>query len=372
MKFETARVRETIQTLEDARFAGPKGETPLANWVSNRFQQMGWQVEWREVVGSRFPQIAVPWLGWMGLGVWMTLGTVLTFQGSGTTPRLLPLLVGVLWFVITAQYGFRFGWGWPPRRSTPLLIARREAAAAAPVRVVVQTPLGPVTPVQARTPWWVSTPLVAFLVLGLWLSAQQGVDKTGSWSRWGAGLALGWLWLAVVARAWREIRSARPAGFLGPEDRTGLSTLLELARTWPPARSQRIEIVWVAAGGQTLDFAGARAVVRMLRTEGPMKPTLLILFFAPGIGLELRVVTRRHHKLAHDAATGLWIPHRSVTTPEALLPFWPLERRFPDHLALVGAEWAEHPQPEVDPEALQRTAQLATEITLRWAKQETR
>ena len=98
-----------------------------------------------------------------------------------------------------------------------------------------------------------------------------------------------------------------------PLDRRGLAGLVEMARTWPRIGSRAIEPLFVVAGGQWLDYAGSREVVRLLKSEWSSKPFLLLLFIAPGTGEELFLCTNAPSgwglaTLAEDAAGSLWIP----------------------------------------------------------------
>jgi hypothetical protein len=153
-----------------------------------------------------------------------------------------------------------------------------------------------------------------------------------------------------------------------------------MARSWPRNRSSRIEPVFIAAGGQTLDYAGSREVNRLLKSEWTPKPSLLLLFFAPGAGAQHRIVGVARHgidskDLAKNAANSLWIPlHRS--DPWSYLQYWPFERRFmidmrsrhAEVFAFMGSDSAMASEIPVEPKVLEQTSQLATEITLRWAK----
>jgi hypothetical protein len=49
---------------------------------------------------------------------------------------------------------------------------------------------------------------------------------------------------------------------------------------------------------------------------------------------------------------------------------WPVSSKFCDRIVLTGASYRDAKPPPVDPAALARAAQLASEIALRWAKQQ--
>jgi hypothetical protein len=143
-----------------------------------------------------------------------------------------------------------------------------------------------------------------------------------------------------------------------------------MARAWPRAGSRSIEPVFVAAGGQRLDYAGSREIRRLLKSGWSPTPFLLVLLFAPGAGGELRLSASAPldwgmSELAEDAARSLWIPHRR-DSGLALLALWPFEDLHPA-VALIGSDLRSSDDAS-DPQALHRAAQLATEIALRWAK----
>ena len=76
--------------------------------------------------------------------------------------------------------------------------------------------------------------------------------------------------------------------------------------------------------------------------------------------------------LAATAAEDLWIPHRTMTTnPFSALTFlWPFQNSFKDYVALFGVGCLGEKETKLDGGALDRTAQLCTEISLRWARQQ--
>ncbi|WP_148597320.1 hypothetical protein [Aquisphaera giovannonii] len=130
--------------------------------------------------------------------------------------------------------------------------------------------------------------------------------------------------------------------------RTGLAFLLELARTWPASRSSRVDVA----------FSAVRTVRVRQAAEREPRPTLFLDVLAPGLGQGV-VIGGSCRDLAIAAARGLWIPHR--------------EKRFgtlPSQSAvIVGDGSLGDEAATVDPAALDRTAQLVTELAFRWAKE---
>jgi hypothetical protein len=156
------------------------------------------------------------------------------------------------------------------------------------------------------------------------------------------------------------------------DNRTGLALLLELARAWPRGRDSRIESRFVATGGRTLDRAGLRALIHAIGTEWPARPTLIVDWLAPGIGAGLAILEQGTETLAAAAARDLWIPHRVMHRAAVGRQHWPLGRHGPGYIGMVGDAVAAQRAPgaalAIEPDALGRTAQLATEVALRWAR----
>jgi len=159
-----------------------------------------------------------------------------------------------------------------------------------------------------------------------------------------------------------------------PGDGSGPALLVEMARAWPKAWSERFEPLLVAAGGMNFGFAGVREMVRLIREEWNEKPTLVVVILAPGVGQELTIRGRPKALLRQscEAAKSLWIPVESVGARPGM-PMgrgWPVSSKFCDHIVLTGASYRDAKPPPVDPAGLARAAQLASEIALRWVKQQ--
>jgi hypothetical protein len=157
-------------------------------------------------------------------------------------------------------------------------------------------------------------------------------------------------------------------------DCSGPALLLEMARAWPKGWSERFEPALAAAGGMNLGFAGVRELVRLIREEWTEKPTLLVVILAPGVGQELTIYGRPKSllRMVSEAAESLWIPVRTVGRRAGALigRGWPIPSKFCNHIVLTGASYRDEKPPPVDPAALARAAQLASEIALRWVKQQ--
>ncbi len=275
MKFDPARVMDTVDELGDPRFATEGGEGRIADLVAARLTAMGWQVESREVSGSKLPWLAASWLGWVFAAIVATAATRLIGTRWPLPVWCCPaLVVWVSWYIIGLAGGLRVGWNLPPRGSAPLVMAYRSGDSRPACRVVLQTPLGPLSavppggsPVKAA----IVACVLAFLILGATALARSGVAKRQSAASAvhdltaPAVLLLGLFWVFVAIQAMREIRLSRQVAPLELADRTGIAVLLEMARTSSIPRDHGINLVLAAAGGQTLDFAGA---ARYLRRSG--------------------------------------------------------------------------------------------------------
>lgn len=267
------------------------------------------------------------------------------------------------------------------------MIARPKAHTSAPVRVVFQAVLG-----GLQTDFFpslrLSRPLtMMMLYFCVACMAMLGwAVRSGTHTTLAGALdfaAIGCLtltWLAVLCILVREIGQSRSANASQWADRRGLAVLVETARSWPRNRSTQIEPIFIAAGGETLDNAGSREVIQLLASELPAKPSLLLLFFAPGAGAEHRVVEVIRDDfasmdLAKAAADSLWIPlHRADSW--MFVQSWPLEKplliamhsRAAGVFALMGSGSSASREVPVEPRFFEHTSQLATELALRWAR----
>lgn len=394
MKFDATRAASFLRELGDPRYSGPDGEARAADLVASRFEGMGLNVERREVNGSRFPQRVGPWVAWLGYGFLATINYALVLQDN------LRLLVIALFFPFSLwpwvngliSNGIRPGRRHAPLEPAPVVIATLPHQQPAPIRVVFQSVMSGVKadPFHFAVQGTVKTVAVyGFLLFFPFFWAEFSLmckwilildPKRSDLLRPYAILTrdvyppfLVMVWLGVVAYLAREYRRSRGRAGRDRPDGRGLAVLLEMARTWPRTGPRSIEPVFVAAGGHPLDYAGSREVVRLLKSEWSSTPFLLVLFFAPGAGDELWLCTNAPadsglDRLAEDAARSLWIPYRGDEL-FALLSLWPFERCTPA-ISVMGSDHRAFDDDTVDPQALSRAAQLATEIALRWAKKQ--
>lgn len=343
-----------------------EGEGRAADIMVEEFTRIGLRAEGRVVLGSRFPHRILPVLGWCGLGLGLTIAADLSDRGVPGVLRVTAVIGAMVGWGIATLPGIRFGHGWPPRVASRNVIASRAVGESSPARVIFRTPLDGIVVRGPEVPGWASSATIGVVVATLFVTFFGGVTD---WSGWAWPL-LGLLWVLVLVRLFPFLLSARDPGLR--DNRTGLAVFLELARTWPRRADARIEVHFVAVGGQGLDGAGSRALDKTIRAEWPPRPTLFVDLSAPGVGRGLILSARGHSDLARSAAADLWIPHRPArrhvwtTWPG---PATPLDD---DVVWLIGdeafARSGRGGETSIDPEALGRAAQLATEIALRWAR----
>ena len=392
MKFDAARAMKVVDELGDPRFAGPDGEARVADFVAEQFATMGYQVERLAVVGSQWPRRFASWAGWLGYGLLITsaYGLILLDRIVASVLGVPFLLFGLLLFADLVGSGPRLGHRWPPFGSAPVVLASLPRSSPAPVKVVFHASLEGLRPslfhvilrIKYRDIFWINGWLFACLMMAL-------LTRVGIWFRPGkdynivfhniliryvSPAILAFNWIVILGVVPWEFHRVRLRGRPGAPERRGLAVLLELARNWPRTESRPIEPVFVAAGGQQLDHAGAREIARRFEWDVTSRPSLLILLLAPGAGESLWLATRdprlpfvrSSDTLARNAARSLWIPCQMVHS-SALLPFWPIADWGPV-VAILGSDPRAYPDAATNPQALHRAAQLATEIALRWAK----
>jgi hypothetical protein len=374
MRFDTARAMEWTEAFTFPRTAGSEGERHAGQIAGDALAGLGLRVERLEIQGRRMPEPTQPWLGWFGVGLWSVALEVGTHLAETWPFRLALALGALLWLRLTTVEGFVLGGPWLRRFATTNVIARREVEGESPpLRVVFHTPLDTFEPGRELVPRWLATPVVAAL-----LGAQIFFDLTINRNPLGlpfwrvAGLAFALvLWVAIGMRIFLLVR--RQGGPDIRDNRTGLALLLELARSWPHGTDARIETRFVATGGRTLHGAGLRALVRAIIHDWPARPTLVVNWLAPGIGSGLTLAEQGTGQLAAKAAADLWIPHRVAHRAAIARDHRPFGRHGPAFVGMVGSAVAPTRAPGsaqiIEPDALGRAAQLATEVALRWVKQ---
>ena len=246
MKFDAARVIETVDELGAARFTGRDGESRIADFVAERLTQLGWQVERRAVLGPVLPRLAVSSLGWWSLASLVTAATVVCWTSMPRWPvRALGsslLILSALWAYLALSRGLRFGWNLPPVSEAPVVIAQPRSDRPPSCRVVLQTPLGALS-AAPRDSLSGHSSIVSTILAGLLLSSglmlvsvfssEASTARLHLYARLLTIGLLGLVWVAAIAQTFKDLRLRDSRRVLDPSQRTGLAVLLEMARAWP-------------------------------------------------------------------------------------------------------------------------------------------
>jgi hypothetical protein len=372
MKFETARAMHTIQTLTELPVQESDAGISQAEFLAESLESSEWNVQSGEITGSASASTVRSMLTLLGL-----------FAGSAVILGLFQFRAHWPWFVLVM--GMVVGWilllEWanprrlrlmPPLRKTRLVIARRPTSVEAPSRLVIQTALGPIVGKLGMSPKEfrrlnLTVGIMAPLFVVAWhIGANTYPD---AWPR-PATLAMGasvLAWILFPFAVLRSMRQIQAKAMGGSSDGPALALLLELARTWSENRSAGLETVLIAVGGQDYDHAGDEAL-RRIAADWPRKPTLIISLAAPGLGSTLLIEDFEAEGLVTRAAKNLWIPHRRARASELPGKLWPLRGVTEGKVVWLAGDWFDEPRPQVDPDALARTAQLIDEVALLWAK----
>jgi hypothetical protein len=369
MKFDATRAARHLETMEKLACQTEKDHEGLADWLATELERSGWAVERQVVIGSASAGDVRRVLGRLGLALGMTCLMVLAMHDAGIGWRLACWIVAVLiWAFAPATFRLRRASSIPPMKRAALVIARRASAQEPARRVLVQASLGP----SKRSPnhggeKWINRALVFFAVLLLFAALESTAAIPQGLRLLFAGL--GWLcivvlWVTPLLGLLINLMRDRPEAWCC--DRPGLALLLELARVWPSARTQNVELALAAVGGQDFDQAGDRALAVMLGNEWAAKPTLHVIVDAPGVGKELLI--QSHGRFVLDAAESLWVPHRlpSKREVEERVLYFPYAE--PERVVWLGGSENGQDVSAANPEVLCRVASLIAELALRWGK----
>jgi hypothetical protein len=402
MRFDPSRAGSLVQELGDPRYAGTEGDANVADLVACRFAEIGLHVERRKLAGSRASLPAAQWAGWLGYGLLLTSSCALVVPDS-VLFSILGLIVlngSFYWLGAVLDGRIRRRSRRPPRESAPVVVGSLPTAPPGSARVIFQAVLGGLRPDVFPPARRVDRLL--FLLFLLWfiglfvfygcatfrvlsfLAIRFGGSLLSDGVRnqvLGAGTTIARdllpalvvaIWIGIIGLIFWGIGQARRMRNPAPTDRRGLAVLLEMARTWPRGGSRPIAPVFLVAGGHRLDEADAREDVRrLLQSDAPHGPSLLVVLVEPGAESTLDLFTSDAlyadlHALARQAACDLWMPIRKceMLSSRSFLPF------ALDHRAtvVIGTDPRVTPGEFSDPQSLHRAAQIATEIALRWAK----
>ncbi|MEO6809349.1 MAG: hypothetical protein ABI353_09595 [Isosphaeraceae bacterium] len=352
MNFDPERVLALAKMLDFPRAVNTPGEQSAADFIAREFRQAGLRVERRTIRVARIHYVL-----WPGLAVYLWLGIAMAFLDSSLIVQLALTTVGMATLIAAYVVNLRWSRG-SLSIPTEQVVGDRPHDSLPPVRVVVFT----------RHATIIERYIFNFIILisvagyvALIILLAPAVSEIGMWSRnLRLSLLAGWwvsqfLMLGLPENLGAEERSKRY--------RTGLAILAELARTWPKARGDRVEVLFVTTGGI---WNGPANLGEFLRRDATSRPTLVINLDAPGLGSRLVLVgSKMGVALANEAAKGLWLPHRvSRRRWESPLPAC---FKGPG-LTYVSIRGDQRSAP-IDPAALNATGQLVIEMALRWAKQ---
>lgn len=366
MKFDVARAMEWVDRFAFPRRARSEDECRAADLLAARFQELGWHVERSETrVGCRRSSLVL--LVLLGsllydYALWRALR--LSFPGAGVPIRVAALaglmtLVVALAAAVAGRRGLRTLRGWigtsrpeRMRRALVNLVASHPGQGEPRARVVILSHLDTASH-EASVLGCVGTVLI--LALLAYLHARMH-PVLHLWEG-----PIGFLVLALVA-----IRLALFQAHPYPGDnRTGLAVLAELAEALPARLHDRLEVHLAAVGANAPAQLGSFTLASEMVRHWPPKPTLAINLDSPGLGPELIVHGRGPAlEVASAAARDLWIPHRVARWPYRGLDHRPFLLCGISGISLAGHRRAA----QIDPAGLASSAQLVTEIALRWAR----
>lgn len=363
MRFDAKRALALAETLTESRLPWLEAGRNAPRLIAGALAQAGCEVEQTEVSGSPVRRNARIASTWLLLGLALTLVILVHLKGDSRFGLRLAVLVSALLWLYLARELVRKVLARVLRDyHTRNVIGVRPASLNAPARVVFVTSLDAPPPVPRTNARRVTGSLFAVMIGYVVLVCVPGVAIPRSAALFALGIFEASLILWLMNRL-------RPFVGEGPADnRDGLACLVELAQSWSQRTDPRIETRFAAVGGQSLDAAGLASLVQTTWPGWPIKPTLVIGLWSPGMGQGLDIVSEGPEEIATVAAKGLWIPHRVRNGMTLAHDVWsPLigSAHSAEFVGLIGDGRGEG---TIDGGSLQRAAQLATEIALRWAR----
>jgi hypothetical protein len=350
MRFDPERVVALVDAWNDLRQDPSGSERRVADEIAGHFERAGLRVERVEAPPNGFPS----WV--LALVLTVCLGMT---AGFGLTDVSIPVRIGLMGAIlvtllVTAGWVGRQACKAGPARGSHHIIGRPAREDRPPARVVLLARLG--TP---RATWREGGMLSLWGLFGLqslvlclpWFAPEARLNPD-----LGLTVLLG-QWLTAIGMVlYPTWRASRP---IPGENRIGRALLAELARTWPQRVGDRVE-TWFAATPNPRALA-----TELAKRPGERPATLVIELAAPGVGDKLIIAARGPAlRLAGKAARDLWIPHRATWRGAGL--FLPTFSEF--DLLGVSLRGSRSDGP-INPALLAASAQLMTEIALRWAKQ---
>ena len=372
MKFEASRVVQTVEQLGDARFTGPGGLAQPADFIAEGFHGFQWQTDRRELRGSRFGELAFGRTAVIGFATlitiavfcWLTPGQFTLAHVRRHGPLSDSVTLGM------SEVGPLSVWGLELASLGASSLDRRTShheLLRGGTRGVPGASGGSLAGITAGSSLHAddcSLPCCSLFIESEG-SSRLAVPRCGR-PRSGCDLVQSHSGIPAVPEQFGVLGGFVRGRAIGTGVLAGAGAKLAGFKVGASRDDLRGR-----GRAKTRSCRGSRGLA-LLKREWQDKPTLLVIVHGPGIGEEIVIAARRNRPLAAGAANDLWIPHRTTTTNSfsALTLLWPFQNSFKDYVALFGVGCLGDKETKLDGGALDRTAQLCTEISLRWARQQ--
>lgn len=366
MRFDLERALAFVSHFDSLRLPGSAAEREAAEVVASEFSKAGLNPRRGAIVGG-IPHEPTAVETWLTALLAIAAGVALQWSAGAGPGRSTPWVLATIFLgLAVAGVVLRLVFlGWAAgRRPTQASYVVAEPAPeagqtkAASARVVFLSHLDTRPPVAAYRfrrdlallDWvWLAALWVPCLLVGGWAWLMTA----------GPALLIGLGLITLIRRAdpWIQQPGPHPA-----DNRTGLALLIELARSWPRNPQRDLEVTFVAAGLPPDSWPTD------LRSEligaTPGVSTLVINLESPGLGEAITLSGQDEPlRFAETAARDLWLPARVSGWSSVLLDHRTLLDEDRAALSLVG----DLDSTQIEPRTLAATAQLASELALRWA-----
>lgn len=363
MRFNRERALAFISYFDTARLPGSVAEREAAKVVANEFTKARLGVRKGEI-STFLPYELTPAETWstalLAVGAGVILQWTTRFGAGRSTPWILAAIFLGLAVTGVALRLVVLGWsGGRPLRSTYVAAeSSPEQCKAGSSRVVFLTRLDSCPPASAYRfrrdvellDWvWLGSLWIPCLVVGGW----------GWLTTAGPALLISLGLITLIRRTDRWTSHPSPHT---SDNRTGLALLMELARTWPRTPQSDLAVAFVATGVPSSTWL--EELRREIVQPEPEVPTLVINLHSPGVGDTISLSGDGIAlEFAETAARDLWLPAQVRNWSEIPLDHRALRGTGLVAVSLVGDLDAS----QVEPRTLAATAQLVTELALRWA-----